>query len=58
MSQSAPLCELFKAHASTNRKYSVFLDEKTIQEHHVMDCLSFLDARKKFLGNKPKTRTQ
>jgi hypothetical protein len=46
------------AHASADRRCPVFLDEKAIQELRVKDGLSFLNARKKFLENKPKTGTQ
>jgi hypothetical protein len=46
------------AHASTDRRCPVFLDEKAIQELCVKDSLSFLDAQKKFLENKPKSGTQ
>jgi hypothetical protein len=45
------------AHTSANRRCPVFLDEKAIQELRVEDDLSFLDAQKKFLENKPKTGT-
>jgi hypothetical protein len=44
-----------EAHASADRKYSVYLDEKCIQELREKETLSFLDARKKLMEFKPKT---
>jgi hypothetical protein len=54
-----PHCENCSgAHASADRRCPAFLDERAIQELRAKGGLSFLDARKKFLENKPKTGTQ
>jgi hypothetical protein len=43
------------AHASGDRKYLIYLDEKAIREHRVTEGFTFPDARKKFLETKAKT---
>jgi hypothetical protein len=44
-----------RAHASGDRKCPIYQDEKCIQELRAKEGLSFLDARKKYMGSKPKT---